>query len=57
MKTEHAGPKNGGGAWTTRADAKTRSRSLRRRAEPHIVAEQVDAMDCCPACADMECEL
>jgi hypothetical protein len=30
MKTEHNGPKNGGGSWMSRADAKERARKLRR---------------------------
>lgn len=33
IKTEHAGPKNGGGAWMTRAEAKQSARGKRRRAE------------------------
>ena len=30
-KTEHAGAKNGGGYWGKRAEAKRRSRRLRRK--------------------------
>jgi hypothetical protein len=32
-KTEHAGPKNGGGHWGTRAEAKHQSSRRRRRAD------------------------
>ena len=42
MKTEHAGAKTGGGFWGRRAEAKARSRSARRRAEPRIIAEELD---------------
>jgi len=31
IKTEHAGAKNGGGYWGKRAEAKRRSRRLRRK--------------------------
>jgi len=31
IKTEHAGPKNGGGAWMTRAEAKQAAKHRRRR--------------------------
>lgn len=30
LKTEHAGAKNGGGAWDKRADAKRKAKRLRR---------------------------
>lgn len=33
IKTEHAGAKNGGGAWDKRTEAKRVSRKLRRRAD------------------------
>lgn len=33
LKTEHAGAKNGGGAWMTRAEAKESARRKRRQAE------------------------
>jgi hypothetical protein len=32
IKTEHAGAKNGGGAWMTRAEAKQTAKHKRRRA-------------------------
>lgn len=33
IKTEHAGPKNGGGAWMTRAEAKQAAKRQRRRVD------------------------
>jgi len=33
LKTEHAGAKNGGGAWMTRAEAKESARRKRRQAD------------------------
>jgi hypothetical protein len=33
IKTEHAGPKNGGGAWMTRTEAKESATRKRRQAE------------------------
>jgi hypothetical protein len=33
IKTEHAGPKNGGGAWMTRTEAKQSARCKRRQTE------------------------
>jgi hypothetical protein len=33
VKTEHAGAKNGGGAWMTRAEAKESARRKRRQAD------------------------
>jgi hypothetical protein len=33
LKTEHAGAKNGGGAWVTRAEAKAASKHRRRVAD------------------------
>lgn len=33
IKTEHAGAKNGGGAWMTRAEAKQAARCQRRQAD------------------------
>jgi hypothetical protein len=33
IKTEHAGAKNGGGGWMTRAEAKQTARHQRRRAD------------------------
>jgi len=36
MKTEHAGAKNGGGFWGTRAEAKQASRRRRRAMERRI---------------------
>lgn len=33
VKTEHAGAKNGGGAWGTREEAKVASKKRRRRAD------------------------
>jgi hypothetical protein len=33
IKTEHAGPKNGGGAWMTRTEAKQTAKRKRRRVE------------------------
>ena len=37
VKTEHAGAKNGGGAWTTRAEAKESARRKRRQADEEAV--------------------
>lgn len=39
MKTEHAGAKNGGGAWMRRAEAKRASRKRRRTNEKDIVRD------------------
>lgn len=36
IKTEHAGPKNGGGAWMTRAEAKQSARRKRRHADETV---------------------
>jgi hypothetical protein len=33
IKTEHAGAKNGGGAWLTRAEAKLAAKRTRRQAD------------------------
>lgn len=41
VKTEHAGAKNGGGAWTKREQAKKASRKRRRRADRAIGADSV----------------
>lgn len=43
-KTEHAGPKNGGGYWGLRADAKHESSRARRIADRSIV-EAETALD------------
>jgi len=37
VKTEHAGAKNGGGAWMTRAEAKESARRKRRQADTGAV--------------------
>lgn len=39
IKPEHAGAKNGGGAWMTRAEAKKQSKKLRRRADRRTTKE------------------
>jgi hypothetical protein len=39
VRTEHAGAKNGGGYWGRRAEAKQRSRKLRRAADKRMVRE------------------
>jgi hypothetical protein len=39
IKTEHAGAKNGGGAWMTRAEAKRASKRKRRQADKRVIAE------------------
>ena len=44
MKTEHAGAKNGGGHWGTRAEAKALSR-VRRRADDKLASSDVDDED------------
>lgn len=36
VKTEHAGAKNGGGAWMTRAEAKESAKRKRRRADQEV---------------------
>jgi hypothetical protein len=37
VKTEHAGAKNGGGAWMTRTEAKESARRKRRQADEEVV--------------------
>lgn len=44
LKTEHAGAKNGGGAWTTRAEAK-RASNRGRRVEDQRVTRDQDEID------------
>jgi hypothetical protein len=39
IKTEHAGAKNGGGAWMTRAEAKRASKCKRRQADKRVITE------------------
>jgi hypothetical protein len=39
IRTEHAGGKNHGGYWGTRAEAKARSKRIRRMTD-HVAAEQ-----------------
>jgi hypothetical protein len=39
IKTEHAGAKNGGGAWMTRTEAKQASKRKRRQADKRVIAE------------------
>ena len=39
-KTEHCGGKNGGGFWGTREEAKSVSKSLRRRNDKRAIKEQ-----------------
>jgi hypothetical protein len=41
--TEHAGAKNGGGAWMPRQDAKTQSKKARRENGKRIVKLEVGA--------------
>ena len=41
IKTEHAGAKNGGGAWMTRDDAKQAAKCQRRQADK--AATQIEA--------------
>ncbi len=36
LKTEHAGAKNGGGYWGTRAEAKRKSNKVRRREDQRV---------------------
>lgn len=36
IKTEHAGAKNGGGAWMTRAEAKENARRRRRQVDKQL---------------------
>lgn len=43
IKTEHAGAKNGGGAWMTRAEAKLAAKRKRRQAERAETRGAVDA--------------
>lgn len=44
IKTEHAGPKNGGGWWGSRAEAKDLSRLLRRRNDKALIEQEVIEM-------------
>jgi hypothetical protein len=44
VKTEHAGAKNGGGAWMTRSQAKLVSRRKRRRADELAIDESRAAL-------------
>ena len=39
IKTEHAGAKNGGGAWMTRAEAKENARHRRRRQDKEVASD------------------
>lgn len=39
-KTEHAGAKNGGGAWATREEAKQLSNKIRRQSDKDAVDER-----------------
>jgi hypothetical protein len=41
IKTEHAGAKNGGGAWMTRAEAKQASKRRRRETDKRIARERL----------------
>ncbi len=50
IKTEHAGAKNGDGAWTTRAEAKRTAKRRRRQAD-----RQADGDDHSPdECGDLD---
>jgi hypothetical protein len=40
LKTEHAGAKNGGGAWMTRAEAKESAKRKRRQADEGTAAAE-----------------
>jgi hypothetical protein len=40
MKVDHGGPKNGGGFYGTRSDAKRFSKRLRRGVDRHEIARQ-----------------
>jgi hypothetical protein len=44
-KTDHAGAKNGGGDWGTRAEAKQQSARLRRRSERLASKVRFEAAD------------
>jgi hypothetical protein len=44
VKAEHAGAKNGGGAWMTRAEAKESARHKRRQADQEV-AEDGQSLD------------
>ena len=41
IKTEHAGPKNGGGYWGRRAEAKAVSKRRRRANDKRAIAEVI----------------
>jgi hypothetical protein len=45
IKTEHAGAKNGGGAWTTRAEAKQAAKRQRRQADEIEAARATEERD------------
>jgi hypothetical protein len=46
VKTEHAGAKNGGGAWMTRAEAKESARRKRRQADEAAIQGEGSLDDC-----------
>jgi hypothetical protein len=45
IKAEHAGAKNGGGAWTTRAEAKQTAKRRRRQADEIEAALSTEERD------------
>jgi len=45
IKTEHAGAKNGGGAWMTRAEAKQTAKRQRRQADEIETALSTEERD------------
>jgi len=62
LKTEHNGAKNGGGAWTRRADAKAESKSLRRANDKKEVENEgqeilEEGFHFCPTCGGETYEL
>jgi hypothetical protein len=45
LKTEHAGAKDGGGAWMTRAEAKRASKRKRRQADTRACQDDRNATE------------
>lgn len=52
IKTEHAGAKNGGGAWMTRTEAKQTAKRQRRQADEIEAALSTEERDDCWATAN-----
>jgi hypothetical protein len=44
IKPEHAGAKNGGGAWMTRAEAKQTAKRRRRRVDKWLADESLNGV-------------